>query len=168
MRVKSVQDLPVAMRAQAEAQIVKGSYPVQVARAHRIDLYAPPSEAKRGNKFGAQRVEAHGIKFDSKWEAQRYTELLMMERADLIRDLSVHIPFALEVRDPGGNMIRIGAYVADFVFWRTETQQIVEDAKSLATRKLPLFVWKRSHFEMQYGLRITEVERNKPRLGADT
>lgn len=160
MRVKSVQDLPVAMRAQAATALAGGSV---------IAAAPPPSAPVRGNKFGAQRVEAHGIQFDSKWEAQRYTELLMMERADLIRDLSVHIPFALEVRDPKGNMIRIGAYVADFVFWRTESQQqIVEDAKSLATRKLPLFVWKRSHFEMQYGLRITEVERNKPRLGADT
>jgi len=151
MRIKSLDELPASVRAKFDPKI--GSEAAVTG--------------KRPNKFGAKRKEVNGIAFASSWQADRYQELLMLERVDLIRDLAIEVPFALEVRNPAGEMVRIGAYVADAVFWRGE-QQVVEDAKSKVTRNHPLYVWKRSHFEMQYGIRITEVERNKPRFGVES
>jgi hypothetical protein len=109
----------------------------------------------------------YGISFDSAWEAQRYEELLNMERSGLINDLGVHVPFALDVYALDGRSVRVGAYVADFRYWR-DGVMVIEDAKGKATRQNPLYLWKKSHFELQYGIRITEVERYKPRTGVGT
>lgn len=158
MRLKSLDELPKAMREHAAAQI---------AATRSTGAPVPSAASTRPNKFGAERVEMHGIEFASKWQAQRYQELLMMERADLIRDLAVEVPFALDVVSPSGDLVRIGAYIADAVYWRGE-QQVVEDAKSVVTRKHPLYLWKKAHFETQYGIPITEVEKNKPRSGVST
>jgi hypothetical protein len=50
---------------------------------------------KRGNKYGAVKVEIDGIKFDSKMEARRYEELKLLKA----RELEVHPRFAIEIND---------------------------------------------------------------------
>lgn len=119
----------------------------------------------RPSKYGNEPVEAHGLRFASKWQAQRYTELLMMQRAGLIRDLAVEQPFALSVRGIDGSEVRLGSYVADTVYWQGG-RLVVEDAKSASTRREKLFVWKARHFAAQYGFEISIVERTKPRSGS--
>lgn len=152
MRVNSVNDLPEAMRKQAADALANGS-----------KIVASPPEAKR-DKFGSQWVEFMGIWFQSKWECQRYQELLQLERVDQIQDLHVQVPFGLHVRTPAGETVRIASWTADFQYWR-EDKMIIEDAKSGPTRKKEAYVLRRAHFEAEYGLWVHEVERFKPRFG---
>lgn len=151
----TLDSLPPAARQQAIVQLGAGNTTRGVPRG------ALQSNRK---KFGNQRIEVNGQWFDSKWEAQRYGELLIMEREGIIRDLEVHVPFSLDVMAPGGQWVRIGAIIVDFRYWRHDAS-VVEDTKSRATRKHPLYVWKKDHFAAQYGLQIREIERNKPRSG---
>ncbi len=55
----------------------------------------------------------------------------------------------------------IGNYVADFAYWQVDPGRpilgdslIVEDAKGVRTE---LYKWKKRHFELEYGLKISEV-----------
>lgn len=148
MRVKSIDDLPLAIRR----QLLRPTEGTAVA--------APAS----GNKFKAQRVEFMGITFDSKWECQRYQELLQLERVDQIQDLHVHVPFGLHVRTPTGETVRIATYIADFQYWR-EGRMCLEDAKGAPTRKKADFILKRKHVEAEYAVQVIEVERSRPRFG---
>jgi hypothetical protein len=147
-RIKDVNELPAAIRARLTGRSA-----------------APVADTPKRAKFGNVACEVNGIEFQSKWEGQRYEELLMMERQGVIHDLSLQYPFGLEVQTPTGAMVRIGAYIADFVYWRGE-RMFVEDAKSSITRRHPLYVLKRKMYEGEYGVRIIEVERSKPRSGA--
>ena len=47
------------------------------------------------NKFRAQKVDVDGIKFDSKWEAERYNQLQIMQRTGQIKDLQRQVKFIL-------------------------------------------------------------------------
>jgi hypothetical protein len=70
---------------------------------------------------------AYGIKFDSKKEARRYGELLLLARAGKITNLSLQPSFILSV-----DGIKICTYVGDFKY--TENGQfIVEDVKGIKT-----------------------------------
>lgn len=79
------------------------------------------------SKYGAKRTEAFGIVFDSKREAERYSELLHLQSAGEISDLETKTPacvFQLIV-----NGVKIGRFTADFRY--TENgKSIVEDSKS--------------------------------------
>jgi hypothetical protein len=58
--------------------------------------------------------------------------------------------------------VRIGAIEIDFDYRRGE-KWVVEDTKSPATRRKEAYVWKRKHFEAQYGINIIESERRPKR-----
>ena len=47
------------------------------------------------NKYKAKKVEINGEVFDSKKEANRYQELLLLQRAGKIRDLQRQVKFEL-------------------------------------------------------------------------
>jgi hypothetical protein len=161
-RIKSLSELPAAIRKSLSGERVYGSL---WDAAMTLHLSAAKVDEPKRQKFGNVACIVHGHKFPSKWEGQRYEELLMMERQGIIRDLSLQYPFGLEVQTPAGAMVRIGAYIADFVYWRGE-RMFIEDAKSAATKKLEFYKWKKAHCEQQYGVHIIDVERNKPRSGA--
>ena len=84
------------------------------------------------NKFGAQRVEVDGIKFDSKREATRWLHLCQLQRAGLITDLRRQVPIELQGRD-GPLLTRTGRkmkYVADFSYFDVRTGvSVFEDSK---------------------------------------
>ena len=149
MRVKSLQDLPLPIRQQLETR---------VASTGSIAAPAPHGEAK-SSKYGSIRTEVNGITFDSKWEGQRYMELLIMERTSLIKDLQVHSPFALHSPSRCGEKIRVGSIVIDFVYWGDDGQMRCEDTKSAPTRRHPLYRLKKAMFEVEYGITIKEVVR---------
>ncbi len=105
------------------------------------------------NKYGAKATYVDGVRFDSRMEARRYQELKLLEHAGAIRELVLQPAFVLAV-----NGQKIGEYRADFAYTDTTTgEHVVEDVKSTATRKIPLYRWKKRHFECQYGHPITEV-----------
>lgn len=94
--------------------------------------------AKKGGKRvrGSVRCEVDGIKFSSKLEMRHYLRLKMMERAGLISDLRIQVPFDLmgscgPILTPTGRGM---LYVADFVYTDRETGgKVVADAKGHQT-----------------------------------
>lgn len=136
MRIRSLLDLPPDLRDQVSAAV---------------------GPARR-QKFGNEVVEQGGRRFGSKWELKRFNELQQQVAAALIADLRHHVEFPLHVRTPAGDQVRIGCYEADMVYQRDD-RMVVEDTKSAATRRHPLFRWKAAHFEAEYGVRVLEVTR---------
>lgn len=47
------------------------------------------------SKYHAQKTVVNGIAFDSKKEASRYIQLSMMQKAGMIDDLRLQVPFIL-------------------------------------------------------------------------
>jgi hypothetical protein len=57
------------------------------------------SGIKRCHKYGAVQTQVDGIKFPSKAEARRCSQLKLLERAGEIRGLQIHPKFPIEVAD---------------------------------------------------------------------
>jgi len=107
---------------------------------------------KPKNKFFAKRTEVDGRFFDSKREAERYRELLILERCGSIKNLTLQPEFWLTV-----NGVKICRYRADFSYFCLKRgEPIVEDVKSKAT-KTPVYELKRKIFEAMYGRKVTEI-----------
>lgn len=108
-------------------------------------------------KYGNNRTVVDGINFDSKREARRYCELKMMERAGLITELALQVPFEVIPKvtseETGKVIQRATTYVADFTY-RKDGKYIVEDAKGYQTEgykiKKKLMLWR-------HGIRVVEV-----------
>ena len=94
------------------------------------------------NKYHAKKTYLMGKEFDSKKEARRYAELLLLVRAGEITDLQCQVPFELipaqrEADTVGarggikqGKVIeRAVTYVADFTYRDRDGNLIVEDTK---------------------------------------
>ncbi len=107
---------------------------------------------KSALKYKNVPTEVDGIRFASKKEARRYGELKLLEKAGEIRDLKLQPRYPLST-----DMKRLGYYVADFCYCMKSGAVVVEDVKSPATRKNPLYRWKKRHFEAEYCIPITEV-----------
>lgn len=69
------------------------------------------------SKYRAIKTCIDGIMFDSKKEANRYCELCLMERAGVITDLQLQVPFVLVEKSKYGREIK---YVADFTYIENE------------------------------------------------
>lgn len=123
----------------------------------------------RSNKYHARKVTVDGIEFDSHKEANRYSELKMLERAGKISELNIQVPFELvpNQREPDvigarggvkrGKVIEKSVvYYADFVYKDKDGNTVVEDTKSTIT-KTKEYVIKRKLMLYRYGLRIREV-----------
>ena len=87
-------------------------------------------------KYRNTKIEVDGIKFDSKAEYKRYTELKLFERVKNISDLELQVKFELQPSFVDGQGVKQRAitYVADFVYKESD-KIIVEDLKSVATAK---------------------------------
>lgn len=97
-----------------------------------------------------------GVKFDSYHEAERYVELRMMERAGVIHDLRLQVPYILQesYTRSDGRKIREIKYIADFVYEDKEGRTHVEDAKGVRTEVYKL---KKKLFEKRFCTVIEEV-----------
>lgn len=106
---------------------------------------------KSGNKYNAKKTVIDGITFDSKKEAARYSELLMLQKAGHIQglDLQPEYEIAPSFRYNGKHH-RARKYRADFRYIE-DGQTVVEDVKSPATRKISLYRLKRHLFLSLYG-----------------
>ena len=121
-------------------------------RLHERRFKEKRMEPLSTSKYRNQKVQINGITFDSKHEAQRYAELLLLQRAGEIQGLRLQVRFELIPKQEGE---RACYYIADFVYNMAATGElVVEDAKGVKTdvykikRKLMLWV---------HGIRIREV-----------
>lgn len=105
---------------------------------------------KRPLKFGNKPTLVDGIRFASKREAARYSELKLMERAGEISDLVLQPRYPLLV-----NGLKVATYVADFRYRDLGLDAVVvEDAKGFRT---PDFILKSKLFEALHGFPVREV-----------
>ena len=103
-------------------------------------------------KYHNQKTTYDGIQFDSKKEANRYQELLLLERAGLISDIECQPRYDLVV-----NTHKLGFYRADFRYREVVTDMVmVEDVKSPATRTA-VYQLKKKLMKALYSIEIKEV-----------
>ena len=94
--------------------------------------------ANPANKYGAKPTVIGGRRFDSKKEAARYQELLLLQRAGEIRNLELQVQIILQGRD-GPVKTRAGKpmrLTVDFSYEdkRLNWALVYEDAKGKPTR----------------------------------
>lgn len=109
------------------------------------------------NKYGNIKVAEDGHTFDSKKEAKRYCDLKMLQKAHVIYDLQLQVPFELQpgFRDSSGKWNKPIVYIADFVYWQDGKREI-EDVKSEATQQNDVYRIKKKMMAYR-GNEITEV-----------
>lgn len=108
------------------------------------------------SKYRSKKTVVDGQKFDSKKEANRYQELLLLEKAGVIKNLSRQVKFVLipSQRDENGKLIeRECSYKADFTY-EEGIKTVVEDVKGYRTKE---YIIKRKLMLYQFGIRIREV-----------
>lgn len=108
-------------------------------------------------KYNNKKITVNGQVFDSKKEANRYKELLLLEKAGEIYDLRRQVKFKLipTQRDEvtGEVVERECSYKADFTY-EEGIKTVVEDVKGYRTKE---YIIKRKLLLYQYGIRIREV-----------
>jgi hypothetical protein len=113
----------------------------------------------RRNKYGAIKVKADGITFDSKLEHKRYQELKLLEKAGEITSLMVHKRWPLYSQVSNAPIdscdTLVGHYESDFNY-RDDGKLIVEDCKGVVT---PLSAWKIKHFGIQHGVKVRIIRK---------
>lgn len=109
------------------------------------------------SKYNSKKTVVDGQKFDSKKEARRYQELLLLEKAGVIKDLRMQVKFTLipAQRDEATGKVveRECSYKADFVY-DEDGKTVVEDVKGFRTKE---YIIKRKLMMWRYGIRIREV-----------
>jgi len=110
------------------------------------------SDAPAGtSKYKAIKTEVNGIVFDSKKEAKRWTELLLLERAGQIHNLERQ--HRVDVKYNG---ILLFWWKADFVYFQGG-QRIYEDVKSPMTAALPVYRLKKRILKAMLNIEIRET-----------
>lgn len=106
-------------------------------------------------KYKNRKTLLDGILFDSAREAKRYSELKLLEKAKVIRDLKLQVPFELIPAQSGGLRKELPTkYFADFQYFDNENKKVVtEDAKGVRTKE---YIIKRKLMKM-LGHEIVEV-----------
>lgn len=125
----------------------------------KADNSMPVLVPNKRSKYNAKKTTVDGITFDSKKEANRYTELVAMQTAGLIKNLRLQPKYLLQENFcKNGTAYRPIYYVADFEYFDTEKQKtIVEDVKSKATAT-PVYKLKKKLFEFRYeDLEVVEI-----------
>jgi hypothetical protein len=112
-------------------------------------------------KYKNRKCVVDGIEFDSRKEANRYTELKLMLKAGKIKDLRRQVKYVLIPTQRGDDkkvIERECAYIADFVYFDCETgKEIVEDVKGYrGGGAYEVFKIKRKLMLERYGIRIKE------------
>lgn len=103
---------------------------------------------KKANKYSAKKIEYDNIIFHSKGEMKRYSELKILEKKGLIKDLILQPRFLLQESFVyEGKKYRKIEYVADFQYYDNAINKIVvEDFKGFKTKeyniKKKMFLYK--------------------------
>jgi hypothetical protein len=116
-----------------------------------------PKKTRRPNKYFAKKTVAMGLKFDSRWEAERWGQLKSMERAGIVTQLERQIKYELSIND-----VKICDYIADFRYLLEEedglSKLVIEDAKGILT---PEFKLKKKMMKAIHGIDIHLSYKNK-------
>ena len=129
----------------------------------KLGMMGKPKETKYHNEPDSRG----NLHFDSKKEARRYDELLVLLRAGKIRNLRLQAQYTLQESyiAPDGDRVRAIRYVADFAYERPTLPDkngtvywlpVVEDVKSRAT-KTAQYEMKKKLLRERFNITITEV-----------
>ncbi|MDQ3270765.1 MAG: DUF1064 domain-containing protein [Pseudomonadota bacterium] len=112
-------------------------------------------------KYGNHKTVIDGITFDSKAEARRYGELLLLQKSGAIQQLQLQVPFVLwpGVKFPGAARATPACkYVADFVYMEPVgtglLRTVIEDVKGMRTAVYKL---KKHALKALHGLDVREI-----------
>lgn len=126
------------------------------------------------SKYNSRKTTVNGRTFDSKKESRRYEELLLLEKAGIIKNLQMQVPFTVipqqseiterysektgkRLKDKTTVLERETTYIADFTYWKNG-EFIVEDVKGYKnSTAYAVFVIKRKLMLQVYGIRVKEV-----------
>ncbi|MBY9081218.1 DUF1064 domain-containing protein [Paenibacillus sp. HN-1] len=110
------------------------------------------------HKYHAVKTVVDGVSFDSKREANRYRELLLLKRAGVVKDVQLQPEYELMpgfTHHASGKRIRPTKYIADFLITYADGHQEIEDTKGVRTEAYNL---KKKMFMHRYpDLQIKEV-----------
>ncbi|NKG34765.1 DUF1064 domain-containing protein [Acinetobacter junii] len=129
---------------------------------YRREILKQGDKAKvvKRNKFNAQKIELDGMTFDSKKEHKRYIELKAMQQRGEIFGLEHHTKFELapKTKLEGEKRVKPALrYFADFTYYISTGEYIVEDVKSAATRKLASYRNKKHLMKTVFNIDVREV-----------
>ncbi len=107
-------------------------------------------------KYHNQPSVVNGIRFDSRREAKRYSELMLMLRAGEISDLRLqqNVTLIEGYKTPDGEIVRPEVYKADFAYVDKYGNKVIEDVKG---KKTPVYLLKRKQVQDKLGIRIREI-----------
>lgn len=110
------------------------------------------------SKYGNTKIQYKGKVYDSKRELGRFKELELLERAGKIHDLKQQVKFELlpTYRDSEtGKVLERGvSYIADFTYYNSKGEYIVEDTKGYRTAD---YILKRKLLLHVHGIQVKEV-----------
>ena len=121
------------------------------------------------NKYKAIKTTVNGIEFDSRKEARRYQDLMLLQRAGVIKKLERQVKFVLiptqyettirygkkgqRLKDKQKLLEKECSYIADFVY-EENGKRIVEDTKGVKTKD---YIIKRKLMLYMHGIKVREV-----------
>lgn len=100
-------------------------------------------------KYRNKITVVDGIRFHSKKEASRYTELKLLEKQGQIFNLQLQVRFPIIVKNR-----LICTYVSDFTYYDKQKRFVVEDVKGVRTQTYRL---KKKLIEALYPFSILET-----------
>lgn len=104
------------------------------------------------SKYRNIRTMVNGRTFDSKKEAHRWLQLSTLQKHGKINSLQLQPKFEIEI-----NGFHVCRYVADFSYREGEDETvIVEDVKSVITKKNPTYRLKKKLMRAIYQIEIRE------------
>lgn len=111
---------------------------------------------KRTNKYKNIKTTVGNLKFDSKKEAKRFEELLLLLKAYEIQDLRLQHSFTLieSYTALDGEKIKAMKYIADFTYTDRKRGFVVEDVKG---KRTDVYKMKKKLMKDIYDISITEV-----------
>lgn len=106
------------------------------------------NQKKKPSKYRNIITYVGNIRFDSKAEARRYEQLLLLQRAGKISELKLQPSFELQAKfkDINGNTQRAITYLADFQY-NENGRLVIEDVKGKETKE---FLIKKKMFLQKY------------------
>lgn len=114
------------------------------------------------NKYHNRKVTVNGITFDSQKEADRYLELMLLQKAGQIDRLKLQTEFTLQeaFTTPDGEKVKAIRYRADFTYRKkmrdgadTYWVSVVEDVKGYRTKEYQ----QKRKMMLDMGIRVIEV-----------
>lgn len=160
-------------RKEAMKMGLSGSDLARLGPAAQKQVLEKLGKQAKERKYHNEHDSRGNLHFDSKKEARRFDELVVLLRAGKIRNLKLQAQYTLQESyiTETGERVRAIRYVADFAYERRHIEAskdkggnydspiwvpVVEDVKSKATRTAK-YEMKKKLLRERFGLSITEV-----------